>query len=47
MLAALNGLGWLFMAASLGSVTFLTYWCFQQVLRAPGEEPELPGGLGP
>ncbi len=47
MLATLNGLGWTFMLLSIGSVTWLTIWCFKKVLFSSNDEPDLPGGLGP
>jgi hypothetical protein len=47
MLALLDGLGWTFMLLSIGSVTWLTIWCFKRVLFPPHEEPDLPGGIGP
>ncbi|MFY9344114.1 MAG: hypothetical protein WAT39_16610 [Planctomycetota bacterium] len=46
MLANLDALGWAFMLLSCGSVTWLTFWCFKKVLT-DGDEPDLPGGLGP
>ena len=47
MLANLTALGWAFMLLSIGSVTWLTIWCFKKVLFPPHDEPDLPGGLGP
>lgn len=47
MLALLDGLGWTFMLLSIGSVTWLTIWCFKRVLFPPHEEPDLPSGIGP
>ena len=46
MLATLNGMGWTFMLVSVAGVTWLTFWCFKKVLTR-GDEPDLPGGLGP
>ena len=47
MLATLTTLGWTFMLLSIGSVSYLTFWCFKKVLFPPHDEPDLPGGLGP
>ncbi len=47
MLATLNALGWTFMIASIGGVTWLVIWCFRKVLFPPHDEPNLPPGLGP
>jgi len=47
MLATLNALGWTFMLVSMSAVAGLTFWCFRRVLTGTGDEPELPGGLGP
>jgi hypothetical protein len=36
----LNGLGWIFMIASLIFVVGLTVWCYYRVLKAPAAVPE-------
>ena len=36
----MTGLGWLFMATSVGGVTWLMLWCFYRVLRAPAPQDE-------
>ena len=41
----LNAYGWIFMLVSCIGVTWLTIWCFRRVMT--GDEPDLPGGLGP
>jgi hypothetical protein len=35
-----TGLGWFFMATSVGGVTWLMLWCFHRVLKAPAADAD-------
>lgn len=43
----LSGGGWVLMILSIGAVTALVVYCYKRILTSSGDEPDLPGGLGP